>query len=219
MNLLLADSILKFVGNKALLSDIFLQCEVGQIIGLLGSNGAGKTTLLNIIYGIEPADQRFVRVNGQVLFNAGHPAQHLVLLPQESHFPGHLRVRQLTRLYTPSDAHRELFEHELIKKFLNSPFGTLSTGEKRIVEIVLTLHHKAPFILMDEPFRGLSPVATELIVELIRSKSDHKGIIVTDHRHQILMELCNEVKLLREGSLKPVNNRDDLVKAGYLPSL
>jgi len=92
----------------------------------------------------------------------------------------------------------------------------LSGGERRIIEILLIIHSKSEFVLLDEPFNGLSPIARDYIVEYIKSVKSSKGYIVTDHDHENVIKLADKIVFLRNGSLKEIKDKSELVNLGYL---
>jgi ABC-type multidrug transport system ATPase subunit len=82
------DSIVKSYDHKPILSDVFLHCEMGQFLGLLGRNGCGKSTLLKIIFGVEPSTNRFVRIGDKVIRGVSDTRHLMGFLPQEGYLPG-----------------------------------------------------------------------------------------------------------------------------------
>ncbi|WP_291864443.1 ATP-binding cassette domain-containing protein [Maribacter sp.] len=98
MKRLHVDSITKSFDNKVLLSDVFISCGIGEIKGLLGRNGCGKSTLLKIIFGVENADSRFVRVGKKVIQNISQGRSILNYLPQENFLPKNVKIKFLINL-------------------------------------------------------------------------------------------------------------------------
>ena len=92
----------------------------------------------------------------------------------------------------------------------------LSGGEKRILEVLLLLNSDADFILLDEPFNGVSPIIRELILEIIDDQKPEKGFIITDHDHENVLKIADRIYFLNNGSLKEINEKDALFETGYL---
>jgi lipopolysaccharide export system ATP-binding protein len=103
-------------------------------------------------------------------------------------------------------------------KNLHQTVGTLSGGELKYLEVFVILHMNHPFILMDEPFSGIEPLFEDEISRLISMNPHRKGIMLTDHRYQNVLNDCNRLCLLKDGALKRINNVKDLEMAGYVPS-
>ena len=118
MSNLHVDSIRKSYQGKLILSDIFLSCRKGETIALIGRNGSGKSTLLKIIFGIESAENKFVRVNGKVLKSFSATSNLISYLPQDNFLPGEVRVDHLIRLFLPRKKRKNLVQHNCIQPLL-----------------------------------------------------------------------------------------------------
>lgn len=216
MSNLHVDSIRKSYQGKLILSDIFLSCRKGETIALIGRNGSGKSTLLKIIFGIESAENKFVRVNGKVLKSFSDTSNLISYLPQDNFLPGEVRVDHLIRLFLPRKKRKNLVQHNCIQPLLQKKFKVLSGGEKRILEVLLLLNSDADFILLDEPFNGVSPIIRELILDIIDEQKPEKGFIITDHDHENVLKIADRIYFLNNGSLKEINEKDALFETGYL---
>ncbi len=216
MSNLHVDSIRKSYQGKLILSDIFLSCRKGETIALIGRNGSGKSTLLKIIFGIESAENKFVRVNGKVLKSFSDTSKLISYLPQDNFLPGEVRVDHLIRLFLPRKKRKNLVQHNCIQPLLQKKFKVLSGGEKRILEVLLLLNSDADFILLDEPFNGVSPIIRELILDIIDDQKPEKGFIITDHDHENVLKIADRIYFLNNGSLKEINEKDALFETGYL---
>jgi ABC-type lipopolysaccharide export system ATPase subunit len=95
--------------------------------------------------------------------------------------------------------------------------GNLSGGESRYLEVKLLLNLDSIFVLLDEPFNGISPLHVELIKAMILDKASKKGIILTDHDYRNVLDVSNKYYLLFDGGLKQVNTKEDLIYWGYVP--
>ena len=216
MNNLHVDSVIKSFGTRQVLTDIYLSCTKGEIIGLLGRNGAGKSTLLKIIFGSLSADAKFIRIDNQ-LINGLYDNRKLVnYLPQHSCMPNHLKVSTIISLFCDKRNAGLIIENEHIKPLLNKRSKQLSGGEKRLVEIFMLIHSDAKYILIDEPFNGIDPLLKEEIKSLIRTHSATKGFIVTDHDYRNILDIATKILLLHDGGIKPIAKKEDLKYYGYV---
>ncbi|MFT5914584.1 MAG: ABC-type multidrug transport system ATPase subunit [Flammeovirgaceae bacterium] len=217
MNGLYADSISKSYEGKAILTDIFLSCQVGEIVGLLGRNGSGKSTMLKIFFGSIPAEYRFMKIDGIVNGSMFENRNLIGYLPQDSFLPSNLKVRKAISLFCKSRTEVEELESEpMLKPILDTKCGDISGGESRVLEILLVLNSKANYILMDEPFNGVAPIYKEQIKEWIRAKSNQKGFIITDHDYENILSASTRLMLMHDGGTKQLESRSELVEWGYL---
>ncbi|WP_300441336.1 ATP-binding cassette domain-containing protein [Christiangramia sp.] len=218
MNKLHVDSIRKFYNNRLILSDIFLSCNQGKTIGLIGRNGSGKSTLLKIIFGVENAENKYVRIGEKILKNVGDSRNLINYLPQENFLPGEIKVKNLIGLFLPKERRVQLINNKFINPLLQKKFQVLSGGEKRILEILLLLYSKAEFILLDEPFEGVSPIVRDFILESINKEKNRKGFIITDHDYENVIKVADKILFLENGCLKEIKDKKDLFERGYLPN-
>ena len=210
------DSIRKSFGERVILSDIYLSCKKGEIVGLLGRNGSGKSVLLKIIFGIEPAENKFVRANKKVV-NSVSDARNLInYLPQSNFLPSQLKIRHIVRLFLPFKKAEEVLSLDALQSLLDKRFGILSGGEKRIIEILLMLHSEAEFILLDEPFNGVSPIVIESLMTNIKKEKNKKGFVITDHDYENVLQIADKILYLENGVLKEISDKEQLLQLGYL---
>ncbi|WP_100075039.1 ATP-binding cassette domain-containing protein [Chryseobacterium camelliae] len=217
MSLLHIDSITKTYGEKRILQDIYIRSETGKVTGILGINGSGKSTLLKIISGQEKGDTGFIRMDDHVIRNQKDRAGRIAYLPQYSFIPKRIKIKRLIPLFCGRENAETLSATGLIQPFLNEVPGNLSTGEKRIAEALLILYSDSRFILLDEPFSGLSPKVTAELQKIIKEQSTQKGIMISDHHFQEVWDVSDHVYLMSRGSLKPVRDFSELQKNKYLP--
>lgn len=210
------DSIEKSFGEKKLLKDIFISCEIGEIIGILGRNGSGKSTLLEIIFGTISAENKFVRVGNKIIKNSFDNKNFIHYLPQNHFLPSNLKINSIINLFCNEENSKIIAKNPYIQKFLNIKSKNLSGGEKRIVEILILLYSDCKFLILDEPFHSLSPKIIEEIKTHIKEQTKQKGIILTDHQYKNVMEISDKIILLKDGSTKTVNEIEDLKKFGYI---
>ncbi len=209
-----ADSILKCYGERTILSDIYLRCKPGDIAALWGRNGSGKSTLLEIIFGTLKAEHAFVRVGGRVVNGQAYRTGLVAFLPQFHFLPGNLRVAQLlhrTGLPNLPEAFGDMPVPPLRERLKN-----LSGGQLRLLEILYVTSLPAPFLLLDEPFTGLSPVAADTIARHLQAVSRQKGILIADHDYRTLQRIATRHLLLADGYLRPLTSPDEL-RGCYLP--
>ena len=216
-HLLEIDSVIKSFSQNRVLTDIYLKCETGDIIGMLGRNGSGKSTLLKILFGTMRAEQKFIRIDGKI-FNCPYKTPgEIAYLPQDSLIPINMKLAVAAKQYLCTDDLVDLFfDDPTLKVVKHQKASQLSGGELRYAEIKLLLSANVKFVLLDEPFNGLSPLNIELVKDLIRKSVEHKGIILTDHDYRNVLDVANQYYLLWDGGLKKIRNKEDLVLRGYM---
>ena len=210
------DSIQKKFDLITILSDVYLKCETGDILGLLGRNGSGKSTLLQIIFGILKADFKFIRVDGVVNSKTSELFNEISYLSQDNFLPRNFRVAKVIALSIKKDKINDFYSDETITTLKNKSIGELSSGELRYLEIKLVLSNSSKFVLLDEPYNGLSPLLIEKINDLILKNAAQKGIIITDHNYESIIGISTRLTLLKEGKLHHIKNKEELVEKGYL---
>lgn len=215
-HILEVDSVQKRFENKSVLSDVYLKCETGEIIGLLGRNGCGKSTLLRIIFGIESADNKFIRIDGVVKNQTSQLLQDISYLHQENFIPNNFSVRKAISLSISRQEKVKFLEDEMIKSIATKNIKQLSGGELRYLEIKLILSNSSKFVLLDEPYNGLSPAMVEKTNELILENSSRKGIIITDHNYEKVINIATKLILMKEGKVNHLKDKMELVDKGYL---
>lgn len=215
-NLLEIDSVIKSFHGRQILTDIYLKCETGEIIGLLGRNGTGKSTLLKILFGVLPADNKFIRIDGKVLPHPYKTTNELCYLPQHNFLPKHLSVLKTIKLYLSKSKVDSFLNDPILSPVADSKTNNLSGGELRYLEIKLLLSTNCKFLLLDEPFNGISPLMTESIKALIAEKSKSKGIILTDHDYHNVIDVATRYCLIFDGGIKEMHDKNELVTWGYL---
>lgn len=216
MSTLHVDSIIKTFGSKQLLTDIFISCEQGEIVGLLGRNGTGKSTLLKIIFGSLESEGRFVRVGNKVSRGVFDNRELIKFLPQDSFLPSNMKIKKIIDLICDSEGKKELLGLDWLKPHLNRKSPELSGGEKRLLEVFLILYSRSKYVMIDEPFNGIAPVFKEEIKERIKKLSNHKGFIVTDHDYRNILELSTRIVLLFDGGTRKIRSKEELIEWGYL---
>ena len=226
--------ITKLIGKVNILHGISLDIKSGETVGLLGPNGAGKTTSFYTICGLVPP------TSGTITFD-GHDITHLSLhkralkgigyLPQESSIFKDLSVEDNLMLAAEVSINdkkeREEKIEELLELFNIEPIRkrkgvSLSGGERRRAEIARALVANPKFLLLDEPFAGVDPIAVKDIQGIISDlKKIGIGVLITDHNVRETLEICDRAYVMKAGSVLASGTSDEiknnsLVKEHYL---
>lgn len=216
MSRLQADSIIKSYQGRPVLTDIFISCDEGEILGLLGRNGSGKSTLLKIIFGSLKADYRYVSVDGIYIHGISDGSSLIKYLPQDDFIPNHINIGKAITLFCNKHNAERLSAHPVVSSILNRKCRELSGGQRRFFEVLLILYSDAKYLLLDEPFNGLSPLHVHEIKGIIREQSAQKGIIVTDHDYRNILDVASRVVLIHDGAMKNIDDTDSLRRWGYI---
>lgn len=216
MDELYIDSVNHNYNDREVLSSVFLNCKIGEIVGLLGRNGSGKSTLLKIIFGEVKPKFMHLKVDG-IFTTKAYLSGKVVYLPQSFFIPQYLKINDLVNLYT-NKYKSQLLALDLIKNNLTEKIGNLSGGNRRLVEALLLIYSDAKYILLDEPFSQLAPLVADELKSHIIKFCEHKGFIVTDHYYRQILEISTRVVLINHGCNYNINNEGDLILNGYLPN-
>ncbi len=232
--ILRTDKLVKYYGRRQVVKDVSLEVLQGEIVGLLGPNGAGKTTTFYMVVGfIKPTSGRvFLDDNEITTFPMYRRAQKGVgYLPQEPSVFRKLSVEdniravlEMTRLTKGEQKHKldSLLDEFGLIKVKKSKGDTLSGGERRRTEIARALATDPKFILLDEPFAGIDPIAVEDIQQIVaRLKLKNIGILITDHNVQETLSITDRAYLMFEGGILKSGTAeelaaDELVRKVYL---
>lgn len=217
-NILMLHKAEKSFGNKSLLKEINFSCETGEIVGVFGKNGCGKSTLLKMMFGILSADQIDMRIDG-ISVNPQNviASKQIAYLPQDSFLPKNLRVRDIIPMYFYSQEKQDaVFYNPGIAKITSKFVKELSLGELRYFELILigSLDHK--FLLLDEPFSMIEPLYKDAIKEFLDAKKATKGIILTDHYFDDVLQTVTKSIVISNGMSSDVLGKEDLVRKKYL---
>lgn len=213
------DSVNKSYGEKIVLSDIYLSCKPGEIVGMLGRNGSGKSTLLKIIFGSVIAENRFVKIDSVRVSKPFENFNKVRYLPQDSYLPKDVSIDKIIKLFGDNLDANKVRNDPFISNNLKKTSRQLSGGEKRIIEILLMVYSNSRYILLDEPFNGVAPKNIEFIKTRIREQSQTKGIILTDHDYRNIIDVSDRIILLFDGGTKEVKSLDELKYWGYIPEI
>ncbi len=230
----------KSYGGRKVVQDVSVSVAKGEVVGLLGPNGAGKTTSFYMIVGLVRADGGQISIDGQAVEHMPiHRRSRLGLsyLPQEASIFRKLNVQDNVRAVLElqrDDQGRALSGEEIERRLTrllqdlrvdhlrDSPALALSGGERRRVEIARALATQPRFILLDEPFAGIDPIAVIEIQRIIGFlKSRGIGVLITDHNVRETLGICDHAYIISEGNVlaqgtpaEIVNNAD--VRRVYL---
>jgi lipopolysaccharide export system ATP-binding protein len=224
----------KIIKNKIIVRDVSLQVSSGEVVGLLGPNGAGKTTTFYMISGLLPQNSGKVLLNGTDISKAPihrRAKYGIGYLPQESSIFKDLTVEENILLagevtISSKTLRRKRLE-ELLELFNVEPIrhnlgGSLSGGERRRVEIARALVNSPKFLLLDEPFAGVDPIAVFDIRKVIKQLKDMNiGILITDHNVRETLQTCDTAFVIKSGSLLASGTSEEiaeneLVRTHYL---
>ncbi|UOE47362.1 ATP-binding cassette domain-containing protein [Mucilaginibacter sp. SMC90] len=214
-HILKTDSVhLEFDGRK-ILQDIYIDCRQGEVVGLLGRNGCGKSSLLRIMFGSLKPSYKHISINDIPILKGYHKGR-IAYLPQHTYLPQNIKLKNLAQPIIDPQFWADFSNHPIYQKYYDQKADQLSGGELRQLETLMCIYSRADFILLDEPFTHVSPIQTEMFKEIIGRCAKIKGIIVTDHQYYNILDVADRIILIADGSTKPINNSDDLVRYGYI---
>ena len=220
----------KAYGTRKVVHDVSVQVKKGEVVGLLGPNGAGKTTSFYMIVGLVRADGGQILIDGQDVTRMPiHKRSRMGLsyLPQEASIFRKLsvadNVRAILELQTDAQGKRlqsaaieqrltELLTDLRVDHLRDSPAIALSGGERRRVEIARALATGPRFILLDEPFAGIDPIAVIEIQRIIAFlKQRGIGVLITDHNVRETLGICDHAYIISEGRVLAEGTPDEIV--------
>jgi lipopolysaccharide export system ATP-binding protein len=214
-HLLLAQDLWKSFRRRAVVRGVSLRLQAGELVGLLGPNGAGKTTTFRALTGLDRPDKGRVVVDGSDLSRLPmheRARAGLGYLPQEPTVFRRLSVADNLRAVLEKTglrrAEREARAEKLLGEFSLTHLArargeTLSGGERRRLEIARALCTEPRFLLLDEPFTGLDPIAVGEVQSLLLPLARERGIglLITDHAARELLTICDRVYLMHDGRI------------------
>jgi lipopolysaccharide export system ATP-binding protein len=220
----------KAYGSRKVVHDVSMQVSKGEVVGLLGPNGAGKTTSFYMIVGLVRADGGQILIDGEDVTRMPiHKRARMGLsyLPQEASIFRKLTVAENVRaiLELHTDAQGRSLGHDEVEKRLDalladlrvdhlrdSPAVALSGGERRRVEIARALATDPRFILLDEPFAGIDPIAVIEIQRIIAFlKQRGIGVLITDHNVRETLGICDHAFIISDGHVLAQGTPEDIV--------
>lgn len=200
---------------KSILHGVYLKGETGRVTGILGPNGTGKSSLLHILFGHLKPQKKLLKVNSQPVLKPLFSLGIVKLLPQQNLIPGQLKLRQAFQLYKVSWT-GFISGFPGFKKYERVGINELSGGEKRMVEIFLSIKSESQILLLDEPFSHLSPLNIEKTKELIIEAGKEKIVILTDHMFREVIDVADDLYLLKNGCSKLITDLKQLENYQYL---
>jgi lipopolysaccharide export system ATP-binding protein len=223
-HILKAEGLKKRYRARTVVKDVSLEVRSGEVIGLLGPNGAGKTTCFYMMVGLVAMDGGELHLDGTRLTHMPmHSRARLGLsyLPQEASIFRRLtvaeNVRAILELYHSDAATIEarldtLLQDLHVEHLRNNPAISLSGGERRRVEIARALATEPRFILLDEPFAGVDPIAVieiQKIIGFLRERGI--GVVITDHNVRETLGICDRAYIINDGTVLAFGKPDEIV--------
>jgi len=216
--------LVKNYGRRRVVDDVSLTVNMGEVVGLLGANGAGKTTTFYMIVGLERPDGGSVLLGEQDLTNLPmylRARLGIGYLPQEPSVFRKMTAAQniLAVLETTGLRRREQLKRleELLEEFgighvRNTRGDALSGGERRRTEIARALATEPQYILLDEPFAGVDPIAVLDIQRIIRFLKERQiGVLITDHNVRETLGICDRAYIINEGAVLASGHPEEIV--------
>ena len=217
------EQLVKVYRGRKVVNGISLEIKQGEIVGLLGPNGAGKTTSFYMIVGLVKPNSGRVMIDGQDItrmpmykrarLGIGYLAQEPSVFRELSVEDNLRLVLQFTELSSKeqSDKIDSLLSELNIERLRKQKGKTLSGGERRRVEIARALATSPHFILLDEPFTGVDPIAIQEIQQIVRQLKDKNiGILITDHNVQATLKITERAYIIAGGQIRASGDSDSL---------
>ena len=211
---LVVEHLAKSFGKRQVVNDVSLSLQRGEVVGLLGPNGAGKTTCFYMIMGLINADDGMISIDGEdvtALPMYQRARLGMGYLPQEaSIFRGMSvfdNVMAVVELFEKDETAGNTQVNALLKELhidhlANQPSTSLSGGERRRVEIARALASRPSFMLLDEPFTGIDPLAISDISDLVGYlKKRGLGVLITDHQVRETLEIVDRAYVMYDGAV------------------
>ncbi|HZP88346.1 MAG TPA: LPS export ABC transporter ATP-binding protein [Burkholderiales bacterium] len=219
-----AEQLQKRFKSRTVVRDVSLQVSSGEVVGLLGPNGAGKTTCFYMIVGLIPSDGGTIVLDQKNLNRMPihkRAQMGLAYLPQEASIFRKLTVAENIKAVlelrikgrAQIEEHLDVLLNDLhIAHLRNSPAVSLSGGERRRVEIARALATHPRFILLDEPFAGVDPIAVLDIQRIIRFLKERQiGVLITDHNVRETLGICDRAYIINDGSVLADGAPQDII--------
>lgn len=219
-----SENIIKIYGGKEVVKAVSIEVNKGEIVGLLGPNGAGKTTSFYMIVGLIKPNSGKVFFDGDDISNLpmykraqlgiGYLAQEASIFRKMTVEDNLLSVLEMTNLSKSEQKQKceDLLNEFGLKKIRKNTGGLLSGGERRRTEIARCLATDPSFILLDEPFAGVDPIAVEDIQEIVsKLKEKNIGILITDHNVHETLSITDRSYLLYDGEILKSGTSEELV--------
>jgi len=206
----------KSFDKKEVLRGIDIELKKGSITAIMGPNGSGKTTILKSILGLVKPDSGEIFVNGINTQDNCDYRKFIGYMPQTPRYPENLRVKELISMLKDVKGNHCIYDEELIsqlklEEIFEKTIGTLSSGTKQRVSVVIAFLFNQENIILDEPTAGLDPVSTEIVKnKILKEKQRGKLIIITSHIISEVEELADRIIFLLEGNVYTDCSVEDL---------
>ena len=208
VNRLLVDSVHLEFDKLQVLQSAFITAQTGRVTGVLGRNGCGKSCLFKCIMGGIKPQNIFVRFNDEPETDYAHIGKRVKYLPQNVFMPTNMPLGEAFDLYEVDYNGLVAFDNKF-HTYERMTSGQLSGGEVRIAEMYMVLNSDAEFCILDEPFSNVAPKYVEMMQDLIQTHKTTKGIIISDHMYEQVMDMTDDLFLLRDGYTFPIKCRED----------
>ena len=208
VNRLLVDSVHLEFDKLQVLQSAFITAQTGRVTGVLGRNGTGKSCLFKCIMGGIKPQNIFVRFNDEPETDYAHIGKRVKYLPQNVFMPTNMTLGEAFDLYEVDYNGLVAFDNKF-HTYERMTSGQLSGGEVRIAEMYMVLNSDAEFCILDEPFSNVAPKYVEMMQQLIQQHKATKGIIISDHMYEQVMDITDDLFLLRDGYTFPIKCRED----------
>ena len=221
--ILKANNIVKYYGNRAVVNGVSVQVKQGEIVGLLGPNGAGKTTTFYMMVGLvnpysgdvflDDVNITRLPMYKRAQLGIGYLAQEASVFRKMTVEDNLLAVLEMTKMSKQSQKQKceDLLNEFGLQRVRNNMGGLLSGGERRRTEIARALATNPKFILLDEPFAGVDPIAVEDIQQIVaKLKEKNIGILITDHNVHETLSITDRAYLLFEGKILKQGTSEEL---------
>ena len=219
-----AQNLIKIYNDRTVVNDISIEVNKGEVVGLLGPNGAGKTTTFYMVVGLVRPNSGKIYVDNVDLteLTMDKRAKHGIgYLPQETSIFRKLTVEENIKLVLElndklntkekKEKLEELLEEFKITRLRDSAAVALSGGERRRVEIARALAASPDFILLDEPFAGIDPIAIGEIKDNIKILSNKGlGVLITDHNPKATLSITDRAYVIFDGKIQHQGSRDEI---------
>lgn len=196
VNRLLVDSVHLEFDKLQVLQSAFITAQTGRVTGVLGRNGCGKSCLFKCIMGGIKPENIFVRFNDELETDYAHIGKRVKYLPQNVFMPANMTLGEAFDLYGVDYDGLVAFDNKF-HTYERMTSGQLSGGEVRIAEMYMVLNSEAEFCILDEPFSNVAPKYVEMMQQLIQQHKATKGIIISDHMYESVMDITDDVLIPR----------------------
>jgi len=221
--ILKANNIVKYYGKRAVVNGVSVQVKQGEIVGLLGPNGAGKTTTFYMMVGLvnpysgdvflDDVNITRLPMYKRAQLGIGYLAQEASVFRKMTVEDNLLAVLEMTKMSKQAQKQKceDLLNEFGLQRVRNNMGGLLSGGERRRTEIARALATNPKFILLDEPFAGVDPIAVEDIQQIVAQlKEKNIGILITDHNVHETLSITDRAYLLFEGKILKQGTSEEL---------